>query len=192
MLSIPDLNIPAGIHWIKGINGSGKSTLLKSIAGILPFRGDILLEDNISLKNDPVPYRRLVNFAEAEPLYPEFLTGEEMIRLFIDAKAAEHEPVKFIESMRLNDFISRPVGTYSTGTLKKLSLVLAFVCTPKIILLDEPFITLDDEAIDALCKWIRYRNTESGTTFIIASHQEVDLPGVNRFLLENHVLITEE
>jgi ABC-2 type transport system ATP-binding protein len=192
VLSIPDLTIPSGIHWIKGANGSGKSTLLKSMAGILPFRGDILLENNISLKNSPIPYRRLVNFAEAEPLYPEFLTGEEMIRLFMDAKSAEHMPWKFIESMRLNDFIAQPVGTYSNGTLKKLSLVFAFIGVPKIILLDEPFITLDHDATDALYKWIRVQHAESGTTFIIASHQEVGLPDVNCFLLENHILIAGE
>lgn len=49
-LSIDDLTIEQGIYWIKGANGSGKSTLLKTIAGILDFRGDILLNGNVSVK----------------------------------------------------------------------------------------------------------------------------------------------
>src|ERR1700710_1469668 len=88
-LQIPDVNLNAGIYWIKGVNGSGKSTLLKSIAGILSFKGDLILADNISIKKQPMAYRKLVNFAEAEPIFPEFLTGMEMIKLFASAKDAQ-------------------------------------------------------------------------------------------------------
>src|SRR4051812_35481785 len=88
VLRIDTLFIKPGIFWIKGVNGSGKSTLLKAIAGIISFDGDIVLDQNISLKKQPIAYRRLVNFAEAEPIFPEFLTGMEMIKLFISAKDA--------------------------------------------------------------------------------------------------------
>lgn len=47
-LKIDELAIPPGIYWIKGVNGSGKSALLKSIAGILSFKRDILLNNSIS------------------------------------------------------------------------------------------------------------------------------------------------
>ena len=43
-LEIPYLLIPKGIHWIKGSNGAGKTTLFRSIAGMIPFKGQILLE----------------------------------------------------------------------------------------------------------------------------------------------------
>ena len=85
-LKIDNLSIDPGIYWIKGINGSGKSTLLKTIAAILYFEGDIILDPSISLKKNPMAYRKLVNFAEAEPLFPRFLTGKEMIDLFVAAK----------------------------------------------------------------------------------------------------------
>src|SRR3954464_11437178 len=87
-LKIDELTIKPGIYWIKGVNGSGKSTLLRSIAGILAFDGDVVLNENISIKKHPVAFRKLVNFAEAEPLFPEFLTGMEMISLFAAAKEA--------------------------------------------------------------------------------------------------------
>src|ERR1700710_265269 len=100
-LQIPDVNLNAGIYWIKGVNGSGKSTLLKSIAGILSFDGDILLDETISIKKHPVAFRKLVNFAEAEPLFPEFLTGKEMIALFASAKdAPKGQENPFIERMQ--------------------------------------------------------------------------------------------
>jgi len=174
-LTIADFNIEPGIYWIKGVNGSGKSTLLKSIAGILAFDGDIVLNDNISIKKQPVAYRKLVNFAEAEPLFPEFLTGMEMVKLFASAKdAPAAQEQQFIDSMKMQSYIERPVGTYSSGMLKKLSLVLAFLGKPKLILLDEPLITIDTESLKILYSWMRREHAENGVSFLLSSHQALD------------------
>lgn len=174
-LIIPDLTINPGIYWIKGVDGSGKSTLLKSIAGIMAFDGDIVLNDNISIKKQPVAYRKLVNFAEAEPLFPEFLTGMEMVKLFASAKEAPAgQEQQFIDSMLMQSYIARPIGTYSSGMLKKLSLVLAFLGNPKLILLDEPLITIDTESLKILYSWIRQQHTENGVSFLLSSHQALD------------------
>ncbi|ASU33974.1 ABC transporter ATP-binding protein [Mucilaginibacter xinganensis] len=173
-LTISDFNIDAGIYWIKGVNGSGKSTLLKSIAGILAFDGDIVLDGDISIKKEPVAYRRLVNFAEAEPLFPEFLTGMEMVKLFASAKDAQvGQEQYFIESMKMQSYIDRPVGTYSSGMLKKLSLVLAFLGNPMLILLDEPLITIDTESLKILYSWIREYHNKS-VSFMLSLHQDLD------------------
>ena len=72
------LQLDKGIYWVKGANGSGKTTLLKIIAGLLPFEGDILV-DQTSQKNNPVDYRQKISWAEAEPLYPSFLTGNDLM-----------------------------------------------------------------------------------------------------------------
>lgn len=85
ILSVPLLSFDNGVYWIKGGNGSGKTTLLKMIAGLLPFEGSIRLNE-FDLKKNPVEYRSYVNYAEAEPLFPSFITGEDLIRLFQKAK----------------------------------------------------------------------------------------------------------
>lgn len=184
-LKIDDLLINPGIYWVKGVNGSGKSTLLKSIAGILSFNGDIILNQNISIKKQPVAYRKLVNFAEAEPLFPEFLTGMEMVDLFASAKDAPPEQAQyFIESMKMQAYIARPIGTYSSGMLKKLSLVLAFLGNPKLILLDEPLITIDTESLKILNQWINIQHRDHGVSFMLSSHQPLDADGFsNAFVL---------
>ncbi|EHQ30875.1 ABC transporter ATP-binding protein [Mucilaginibacter paludis] len=191
-LQVPDLEIKDGIYWIKGVNGSGKSTLLKSIAGILAFNGDILLNGDISIKKQPVAFRKLVNFAEAEPLFPEFLTGGEMIRLFADAKdASPGQEREYIESMGIQTYMDRPIGTYSSGMLKKLSLVLAFLGKPKLILLDEPLITIDTAALKILYSWMADGYRKAGTTFLLTSHQALDpleLPEAKELLVENQTL----
>src|SRR4051812_3044142 len=87
VLSVDDLDIPSGISWLKGENGAGKTSLFKSLAGILPFDGDVTL-DSIDLKKNPVAFRRIVNYSEAEPTYPEFLTAKDLVRFVGKAKGA--------------------------------------------------------------------------------------------------------
>jgi ABC-2 type transport system ATP-binding protein len=191
-LKIENLQLKHGIYWIKGVNGSGKSTLLKSIAGILAFHGDILLDESISIKKQPVAYRKLVNFAEAEPVFPDFLTGSEMIALFIAAKSAPaRQEEQYIKSMGMQSFIDRPVGTYSSGMMKKLSLLLAFLGKPKLILLDEPLITIDTASLATLNSWIRERYEQEGTGFLLSSHQILEdgsLPVSGELLVEDQAL----
>ena len=191
-LSIPDLALDTGLYWIKGVNGSGKSTLLKSVAGILDFSGDIVIGGKVSIKQQPVSFRKLVNFAEAEPLFPEFLTGSEMISLFLDAKdAPKGQETKYIETMGINTYINRPIGSYSSGMLKKLSLVLAFLGNPKLILLDEPLITIDTVALKILYSWISEQTREHGVSFMLSSHQPLDadeLPIGRELMVENQTL----
>jgi ABC-2 type transport system ATP-binding protein len=190
IIQIDALTLPVGIYWVKGANGSGKSTLLRSMAGVLHFQGDITW-NSLRLKKDTVPYRRVVNFAEAEPLFPEFLTGMEMIDLFRTAKGgALGQEEYYIACMQMQTYIHQPIGTYSSGMLKKLSLVLAFLGTPQLILLDEPAITLDVQALDVLNRWITEQHARQGTTFLISSHQPLAVEGMSRqyLLVERHTV----
>ncbi|RAJ26195.1 ABC transporter ATP-binding protein [Pedobacter cryoconitis] len=199
-LKIDDHTIDPGIYWIKGANGSGKSTLLKTIAGILDFKGDIILHPStadpanpISIKKHTLGFRKRVNFAEAEPIFPDFLTGQEMVSLFSAAKGGEQgQAVYYIESMKMTSYINRPLGTYSSGMLKKLSLILAFLGKPEIILLDEPLITVDVESLEVLYQWITEKHEKDKTSFLLASHQPFEssaLPLIKNILIENQHLI---
>ena len=171
-LAIEDLTLAPGIYWVKGTNGSGKSTLLKAAAGILPFAGDIALPNQISLKKHRVAYRRLVNFAEAEPVFPEFLTGREIVRVFAAAKGGPAgQEAYLIESMQMQPYIHQPLRAYSSGMIKKLSLALAFLGQPQMILLDEPLITLDTASLAILYTWIVEARQQRGISFLLSSHQ---------------------
>nr|WP_068892541.1 ATP-binding cassette domain-containing protein [Pedobacter panaciterrae] len=190
-LQIPELDLDTGIYWVKGVNGSGKSTLLKSMAGMLSCQGDILI-NTTSLKKNPVHYRKLVNFGEAEPLFPTFITGLEMIDLFVSAKDAPNEQKEsLIESLKMQHYIQTAVNSYSSGMLKKLSLVLAFIGNPSVILLDEPLITIDTDSLKVLYHLIAKEHTDRGTTFLITSHQPLDpqyLPNTKQLLVEEQTL----
>ncbi|MEJ2884184.1 ABC transporter ATP-binding protein [Pedobacter sp. GR22-6] len=179
VLDIHEMSLNKGIYWLKGANGSGKSTLLKSLAGILHFEGDVLLEKLVSVKKNKREYRRLVNFAEAEPVFPEFLTGKELIDMFAKAKSGTNEQKEFYtQTIGLQPYLNQPLGTYSSGMLKKLSLILAFMGKPKLILLDEPLITVDLTSLEVLYNWIIERNKSEDTSFVLASHQSLDGSGI--------------
>ena len=192
VLRIDSFTFSPGTSWIQGANGSGKSTLLKAIAGITPFEGDILLAEQLSVKRQAVAYRRRVNFAEAEPVFPEFLTGRELIDLFRTAKnGPPHQEDFYLEGLQMTSYVHEPVGTYSSGMLKKLSLVLAFLGQPACIVLDEPLTTLDAAAIPVLCAWIARQHAQQGTSFLLSSHQSFAaeaLPVLQHLLIEHATL----
>ncbi|QNN40766.1 ABC transporter ATP-binding protein [Pedobacter roseus] len=191
VLKIDNIKLPEGIFWIKGSNGTGKSTLLKAIAGILSFKGDIAI-GTVYLKNHGVAYRKLVNFAATEPLFPEFLSGAEMIGLFAKAKGASSGQAEaLLAEIGMQDYIYNPLGSYSSGMLKKLSLVLAFLGKPKLILLDEPLNTIDAESLEVLYRWINKKHKEEGISFLLSSHQSLDelkLPGLKQINIEDKKL----
>lgn len=187
-LKVPSLALPGGIYWLRGANGSGKSTLLKAMAGLLDFKGSIVLQGKVDLKKQDVAYRRRVNFAEAEPIFPGFLTGREMVNLFAAAKQAPaSQPRDYLDSIGLTPDLERPVGAYSSGMLKKLSLALAFLGQPDWILLDEPLITMDAAALEVLYQWIAARRA-AGVHFMLSSHQALDaasLAGLQTLVVED-------
>ncbi len=126
ILDIHHLQLENGLFWIKGANGSGKSTLLKIISGMIPFGGEVNI-DGVDMREHPTDYRRLVNYVEAEPLYPLFLTGIDLISFFSTTRKAKKEEVgSLIQKFNIEPFIKNPIGTYSSGMVKKLSHTLRF------------------------------------------------------------------
>lgn len=172
-LEIPSLFINDGLWWVQGENGSGKTTFLKMIAGLHPFGGNIILDRQFSLKKQRQHYLKSVNYAEAEPLYPTFLTAKDLVQLFCYTKGGDiNQAQEMLKQLHVFDAYRQPLGSYSSGMIKKVSLALAFTGQPKIILLDEPLITIDANAIDTICTIIRNKYKE-GISFIITSHQPI-------------------
>ncbi|HTI07669.1 MAG TPA: ATP-binding cassette domain-containing protein [Puia sp.] len=173
VLSIPYLQLPEGIYWLRGSNGSGKTTFLRMIAGLLPFRGDIVIKAT-SLRRQPVDYRRSVSWADAEPLYPDFLKGRDLVAFYREVRKASAQQVdELTDLFQVRSYLPAPIGTYSSGMVKRLSLVLAFIGRPTLITLDEPLVTLDQDSIPLLYDLITRSYRENNTSFLISSHQDI-------------------
>jgi ABC-2 type transport system ATP-binding protein len=188
VLSIPELSIPEGIHWIKGQNGSGKSTLLKSIAGIIPFKGDILVNGE-DLKRNPVNVRRKVAYSEAEPVYPVFLSAYDILIFVAQTRNYSKDKVNnLMDYFGISSFKNQAIGGYSAGMLKKLSLCIAFIGEMSWVLLDEPFAFIDKETESKLILSIDEK-VKLGVNFIITSHHELaqeDLDFKKIYVIQGH------
>lgn len=180
---IPQLDLPQGIHLILGGNGSGKSTLLKALAGIHPAKGEVSL-NGISLTSHPIDYRQKIGFAPAEPTFPECLNLKDLIAFVAKAKQASVTEISELKTVfEVEEFLSYPIGGYSSGMLKKSALLLAFLGSPELVILDEPFTTIDAQTQDQLIKLI-IKKAKQGVSFLITSHQSgpVDLLPVDTIL----------
>ncbi|QRR03859.1 ABC transporter ATP-binding protein [Dyadobacter sandarakinus] len=170
VLYIPSWQISTGIYWIQGENGAGKSTLFRTLAGMLPFTGTILLEQTFNLATNPVAYRLRLSLGEAEPLYPAFLTPADLLAFVAEARQSPAGQVEELTGVLGINYLQHPFGSCSSGMVKKVSLALSFLGRPSVIILDEPLITIDQEARAALFTLIRAYH-EQGTTFLLSSHQ---------------------
>ncbi len=170
ILSLAELFIPTGVHALGGPNGSGKSTWLKILAGMIPFEGEILLEPDIRLQTDHRSHRLAVSYAEAEPLFPPYITGQYLVDLFLSLKGGHPDQLQTLKgALGITDYLTQKIATYSSGMKKKLALCLAFIGQARLILLDEPFNTLDSDAKAGLAQLIT-QHAQSGVNFMLATH----------------------
>lgn len=191
ILSIPSFRIDHGIYWIQGENGAGKSTLFRTLAGMLPFKGTVMLDGRYDLKKNPIDYRLRLNLGEAEPLYPPFLTPADLIAFVAEAQRASKAQCEALTEAFGIQYLQNPFGSCSSGMVKKVSLLLAFLGDPSLIILDEPLITIDREAREVLFRLIRDYH-EKGVTFLLSSHQLFEQEGLHvtqSFRLKDKALV---
>lgn len=159
-----------------GPNGCGKSTLIKSILGlVIPDSGEVLV-NNKSIRNQD-EYRKFIGYMPQSPAFPENLTVREvlfMLEDLRDQKAILKD--ELIQLFELESQLDKQVSQLSGGTKQKVSIVVALMFDPEIIILDEPTVGLDPlQAIrfKKLLKSLVVKNK----TIILVSHiiSEVEL-----------------
>ena len=147
-----NLKIESGdIFAFIGHNGAGKTTTIKSIVGINGItKGDILI-DGISIKDKPIECKKKIAYVPDNPDVYTALTGIQYINLVADIfKVSKEDRQKLTEyyadELELKSALNNPISTYSHGMKQKLVLISAFVHSPKLLILDEPFVGLDPKA----------------------------------------------
>lgn len=158
---------------ITGANGSGKSSLLCAIAGILPYQsGSIHWHDSLISQA-----RADIAIASDAILLPEFASARDIILLTQNLWQINW-PKQLIDDFAFANQLNTQCGSLSTGNLKKLQLILAFMRQPALLLLDEANIALDTAAQHML--WQLIAGFDGN---IIAASNEASLYAAKGFTL---------
>ncbi len=173
-----DLDLQAGrTVLLRGPNGSGKSTLLRAMVGLLPSRGEVTL---FGAGPTTLPGRASFAYvADVPALFEDLTVGEHasFVSRAYDRPEAEEKIASWLEAFELEDREDEFPGTHSRGMRHKLALALALGLEPRMLVLDEPFNTLDADARETLTKALRAR-AKAGLLNVLSAHDagiEVDL-----------------
>jgi ABC-2 type transport system ATP-binding protein len=168
---LPDLSldIPQGaLLGLLGPSGAGKSTLMRSIVGAQIVAGGTITV--LGLPAGTAPLRDRVGYVTQAPSVYMDLSARENLRYFtslVDAPATD--PQRVLEVVGLAKDADRPVNTLSGGQLTRVSLSVALVGKPEVLILDEPTVGLDPVLRRDLWKMFR-ELAEGGVTLVVSSH----------------------
>lgn len=178
LLNLPQFIVEKGeIVCIAGHNGAGKTSFLRCITQQEKrYLGSIEVFENtqrtlvlqkIGAMLDPnALYNHLTAYENIDIIRRYYNFGRNVIEETLSLVALTEEKNKIVHY-------------FSAGMKQRLSLGIAFIHRPELVLLDEPFNTLDPEAISNTRHLIKQLNQKYGTTFIITSHS---LEEINKIL----------
>ncbi len=162
------------IYGFLGHNGAGKTTTIKSCCGILSFdEGDIYI-DGMSIKEKPIECKRILAYIPDNPDLYEFMTGIQYLNFVadiykVDAVERQQKIREYADMFEITSELAQPVKSYSHGMKQKLAVISALVHSPKLVIMDEPFVGLDPKAAHLL-KSVMRRICEDGGAIFFSTH----------------------
>lgn len=167
------LDIPKGsIYGLLGPSGCGKSTLVKTITGISNASSG-----TIHILGEKIPNIKVLSkigyMAQAAALYPT-ISGYDNLkffgRLYKFKKDELEKRISYVaELVNLSDHLNKKVGSYSGGMKQRLSLAIALLANPQILILDEPTVGIDPVLRKSIWKELK-RISDTGVTILITTH----------------------
>jgi iron complex transport system ATP-binding protein len=135
-----------------GPNGAGKTSALRALAGLVPFDGEIRIEEQDARRLGRRALARLVAFVPQKPETPPELTVAEYVLLgrtphisYLggEGKRDREAAARALGRLDLEEFAQRPLGSLSGGELQRTVLARALAQEARVLLLDEPTTSLD-------------------------------------------------
>lgn len=162
--------VPDGqVGILLGPNGAGKSTIIKSIAGLLRYDGAIMIQ---GIPSREIAAKKIFGYVPEIPALFDALTVREhieYIRRAYDSDITEEEIQALFRRFELDDKQDKLGNELSKGMMQKVSICCALAVKPKVILLDEPMVGLDPQAIKEL-KEVVLELRNQGITVLISTH----------------------
>lgn len=188
-----DFKLESGeIVGLIGPSGSGKSTLIKTMLGMEKADdGEALVLDY------KMPKREILSnigyMAQSDALY-EMLTGYENLEFFgkmkgVSAKELKKEIEYIAEIVDLTDDLKKLVSKYSGGMKRRLSLAIALIGSPELLILDEPTVGIDPSLRKNIWKEL-FKQRDNGVGILVTTHvmDEAELTDKVGLLLNGDII----
>lgn len=175
--AVDDLSLriaPGEIYGFIGHNGAGKTTTIKSCCGILQFDNGEIFIDGVSVKENPIACKSKIAYIPDNPDLYDFMTGIQYLNFVADifGVSAEERQKKIREladAFELTESLAESISSYSHGMKQKLAIISALIHSPKLIIMDEPFVGLDPKA-SHLLKQIMREICDNGGAIFFSTH----------------------
>ena len=167
---------PGEITCLLGVSGSGKSTLLRVAAGLERIQaGEIRLDGEVLSRPgmDPAPERRRIGFVFQEPVLFPHKTALENVAFGLHALDSRRRRIvaqESLDAVGLGEFSERYPDTLSGGQQQRVALARALAPAPRVMLLDEPFTSVDATLRRALREDARRALRNSGSIAVMVTH----------------------
>ena len=161
-----------------GPSGCGKSTLFKTIAGIITAKSGTIMMDNKLLNDVPAYKRRAVIVFQDMRLFPNMTVAENVAYPLkvrgIDKKTRLAAAGEILRDVQLEGYDERRVHQLSGGQQQRVALARAIAAEPELLLLDEPFSSLDEELREDMRNLILAIHKRFNMTTIMVTHDMVE------------------
>ncbi|MEP6947194.1 MAG: ABC transporter ATP-binding protein [Acidobacteriota bacterium] len=173
-----DLCVEQGsIYGFLGPNGAGKTTTLRLVLGLLKKQRGSISVFGREFEDDRVnALRKIGSLIESPSIYTHLTAVENLLLLQRIYQCSKQRINEVLELVGLANTGKKKAGEFSLGMKQRLSIAIAMLNSPELLILDEPTNGLDPNGIIEIRELLQRLNREDGITIVISSHllSEID------------------
>ncbi len=160
---------------IIGSNGAGKTTLIKCVMGLIKHDGAVTI-DGLDVGRSGPAARKKIGYLPQNPAFHVDLSVAETALFYADLKGVPASRARsLVESVGLGEHTEKKVGALSGGMRQRLSLAVALLAEPMLLVFDEPVAGLDMPARLELRRLV-LEQRDSGRAIMLSTHWLEDVP----------------
>jgi ABC-2 type transport system ATP-binding protein len=167
-----NMQVPAkSIYGFLGPNGAGKTTTLRLLLGLLKKQGGSIEIFGKELQSDKISILKKIGSLIEQPSIYGHLTAKENLEVYRKLYGAEKERIdEVLKLVNLTYTKNKKAKQFSLGMKQRLSIAIALLPKPELLILDEPTNGLDPNGIIEIRELIKTLNKEQGVTVLVSSH----------------------
>ncbi|MEF2975668.1 ABC transporter ATP-binding protein [Subtercola sp. YIM 133946] len=163
-----------GFYGIVGPNGAGKTTTLSMITGLVRPDEGVVRVDGHDVWKDVSEAKRMIGVLPDKLRLFDRLTGRQLLHYSGSLRGLKGQTVRersdeLAEAFGIQDALNRLVSDYSAGMTKKVALAASMIHSPRLLVLDEPFESVDPVSADTVTE-ILQKYVAAGGTVVLSSH----------------------